>query len=215
MKPIRTETQLHKHLDEQFGWRRQEMTEFRKAVSRSTGVQRTALLRAGVPLLYAHWEGFIKTVAVAYGSYLTGRGLRYEEVLECFQGIEAIATVRTIGDLRKRLFASSTLLKDLHGIPAKRVRIPIGDYIGNVGNLNHDLFVDIASFIGVNPEPFETKKALIDVKLLKNRNEIAHGEHIMIEDDELESLTNEMFEVMEAFKTEVQNAVAIRGYLRA
>lgn len=214
MKPIRTETQLHKHLDEQFSWRRQEMTEFRKAVSLSKGTQRTALLRAGVPLLYAHWEGFVKGVAIAYGSYLSGKGLTYGEILESFQGIEAIATVRTIGDLRKKLFASSALLKDLHGIASKRVRLPIGDYIGNVGNLNHDLFRELSGFVGIDSEQFETKRALIDVKLLKNRNEIAHGDHVVVESEDLETLTNEMFGVMEAFKAEIQNAVAVKSYLR-
>lgn len=191
------------------------MTEFKKVMSRSNATEKRALLRAGTPLMYAHWEGFIKGAAIAYGSYLSNSGLKYQDILESFQGLEAISEVRQLMELRKRIFASSKIVSSLRAIPGKQVRLPLNDFIGNVGNLNYDLFSEMIQFVGISPDGFETKRALIDVSLLKNRNDIAHGEYIQIDEDEFSVLLSEIFPIMENFKTAIQNAVALKGYLRA
>jgi hypothetical protein len=191
------------------------MTDFKKVISRSNRAERQALLRAGTPLLYAHWEGFTKGAAIAYGSYLSGLGLRYEEILESFQGLEAISEVRQLAELKKRIFASSTILSKLRTIPSKSVKLPLTDYIGNVGNLNFELFSEVSSFVGVSIQGIETKKALIDVSLLKNRNDVAHGEFVQIDETEFSTLLDEIFDIMSAFKTEIQNSVAQKGFMRA
>lgn len=214
MKPIRTQTHLHARLDDEYAWRRKEMTDFKKVISRSNAVEKNALLRAATPLLYAHWEGFMKGAAIAYGSYLSNIGLKYEDILDSFQGLEAISQVKQLAELRKRIFASSEIVSILRAIPTKAVKLPLTDFIGNVGNLNFELFVEVAKFVGIGADGFETKRALIDISLLKNRNDVAHGEYVQINEAEFSDLSNEVFSIMEHFKTAIQNAVAQKEYLR-
>lgn len=42
------------------------------------------LYRAGIPILYAHWEGFVKKSSEAYLNFVTNQGLSYNELKSCF-----------------------------------------------------------------------------------------------------------------------------------
>lgn len=214
MRPLRTAAMLHAHLDEEYAWRRKEMTDFRKVISRSNIAEKRALMRAGTPLLYAHWEGFNKGAAIAYGSYLSSIGLKYDDISESFQGLEAISQVRQLSELRKRVFTSSKLLLEIRSIPSKSVKIPLSDFIGNVGNLNFELFSEVVGFVGLDIIGLETKKALIDISLLKARNDVAHGEYVQMNESDFYVLLDEVFDIMKAFKTEIQNAVALQSFRR-
>ena len=70
MMKIRTADQLQEVLDAEFSWRLKEIADIRSAAeSAKLGSQKT-LIRAGVALLYAHWEGFIKKSTTAYINYV-------------------------------------------------------------------------------------------------------------------------------------------------
>ena len=56
---IRTLTQLQDALDGEMGWRIKEISAL-KIAAKVAGVDRTAFVRAGIAMVYAHWEGFKK-----------------------------------------------------------------------------------------------------------------------------------------------------------
>ncbi|WP_219238112.1 MAE_28990/MAE_18760 family HEPN-like nuclease [Stakelama flava] len=54
-------------------------------LNRQRGGQKSkAFTRAGVGLLYAHWEGFVKRSAELYVEYISNRGLKYKNLTTCF-----------------------------------------------------------------------------------------------------------------------------------
>ena len=55
--PVRDQTELMNRLDRELAWRKRELTTLAFAVADANPV---TALRAGICLLYAHWEGFIK-----------------------------------------------------------------------------------------------------------------------------------------------------------
>ena len=59
MAKIRTLTQLQESLDAGMSWRVKEISDF-KLVTKAQSDTSPAFIRAGVALVYAHWEGFIK-----------------------------------------------------------------------------------------------------------------------------------------------------------
>jgi hypothetical protein len=60
MNKLRTISDIQNHLNDEFGWRIQEIDNLKKVIPRVDSIQTRSLLRAGVPILYAHWEGFVK-----------------------------------------------------------------------------------------------------------------------------------------------------------
>ena len=65
---IRTTEQLVDEMAAEISWRRKELTDLRYLVESSSGrkIRQDVMTRAGVALLYAHWEGFVKAAAEMY-----------------------------------------------------------------------------------------------------------------------------------------------------
>ena len=60
---LRSADQLLTLLDNEMAWRLKEMHELRSAVKAAKGTNIDTHIRAGVAMLYAHWEGFVKAAA--------------------------------------------------------------------------------------------------------------------------------------------------------
>jgi len=84
MNKLRTISDIQNHLNDEFGWRIQEIDNLKKVIPRVDSIQTRSLLRAGVPILYAHWEGFVKKSSEAYLNFVAHQGLSYRELKTCF-----------------------------------------------------------------------------------------------------------------------------------
>ena len=56
----RTITLLHEAIEKEYSWRIRELSQFKSSILSASDKAQEGLIRAGVALLYAHWEGFIK-----------------------------------------------------------------------------------------------------------------------------------------------------------
>lgn len=63
---------LQDKLNSKISWRKQELTLLQSQIQNSNGAMLKTLLRSGITLLYAHWEGYIKMAAREYLKYLNG-----------------------------------------------------------------------------------------------------------------------------------------------
>ena len=59
-KENRTEQMLVDNLDNDLAWRIKELSIIKNKIPQSKNNEQEALIRAGVTILYAHWEGFVK-----------------------------------------------------------------------------------------------------------------------------------------------------------
>lgn len=214
MKPARTTSQLLERLDSEFSWRFQEITLLRKTIRQASGKSQDALLRAAVPLLYAHWEGFIKAAAIQYSDFICKLGVTYSDVKDSFAGLKALGYVKQLHGINRRIFTASEILSALFGIAADKVNMQLRVHVADIGNLNYDIFEQISKFLSLDSAGYAAKKQLIDESLLKQRNEIAHGEYLLIDADRFEDLSNEIISLMRMFKTDIQNAAVSKSYLR-
>jgi hypothetical protein len=214
MKRARTGSQLLESLDDDLGWRVKEISALRSAIRSANGSNQVAMLRAAIPILYAHWEGYIKFSAATYCGYLSSLNLRFGDIRQSFCGLKALAHVKTLHAITKRVFVASSLLEQLVNIDTEKVEMQLERYVGNVGNLNFDVFEQIAEFLSLDVAGYSGKRMLIDESLLKLRNEIAHGEHLLIDVEGFELLSNEIIGLTRQFKTDIQNAVALKSYLK-
>ncbi|MDT9293653.1 MAG: MAE_28990/MAE_18760 family HEPN-like nuclease [Arthrospira platensis PCC 7345] len=73
-------------------------------------------------------------------------------------------------------------------------------------NLSSEIFKEITAILGLDFSPYSTKANLIDEKLLKTRNEIAHGEYLLFDRHEYIELHRMVIEMLDLFRTQIENA---------
>lgn len=171
-------------------------------------------IRAAVPLLYAHWEGFIKRASSHYADYLSAQRLYFRDVQLSLSGLRAQAHVALLPDIKKRLFAASEALEKIRNIENERVSINVASRIDRVGNLNHELLMQIAQFFGLPAASYEAYNGLIDDALLYHRNRIAHGEFLEVDAARYESMHRDVVALIERYKNDIENAATMKSFKR-
>ncbi|MBT3072129.1 hypothetical protein KKP04_14835 [Rhodomicrobium sp. Az07] len=208
----RSLSQLQDALDQELGWRKIELHALLQTIRGSSGRSKQSLLRAAVPILYAHWEGFVKSGICLYIGYLSSLGLKYRNTKQCFRGVAALEHVRGLGGLTSKIFVGSELLKRLYDIENETFNVQLERHIGKIGNLNFDLFEQILSFSAIDVARYVPRKQLIDESLLKRRNEIAHGRFIELDEEGVLNLSGEVLTLIEWVKTDIENAASTQSY---
>jgi hypothetical protein len=170
----RTETEVLELLDDEFAWRRKELSAIWADVTSAATGSHPALLRAGTALLYAHWEGFVKAASEAYVEFVARRRLPYRELCP---GLLALAlrnglTALTITD---DATAHVVFVEFVLGDLGSHARLPKLGVIKTGSNLNSRRLKTIVLTLGLDYSAFELKENLIDNQLLDWRNKIAHG----------------------------------------
>lgn len=212
MADIRTLEQLQDALDKEMSWRIKEIKVFDIA-SRSSEYERRPFIRAGVALLYAHWEGFVKRSSELYLRYIESRGLKYNELKSCFSIFGLKSKLNTLIESRQSLANISAfefILLELDNT----ARLQIGSAIDTESNLTSKVFSNIANSLNINIASYSSRFNLIDESLVKRRNKIAHGEFIDIGGKEFAELVDQILQIMREYKTDLENAASMAAYER-
>lgn len=213
MRQLRTMDLLLDHLDQDMAWRIKEVHQFKTAVEKAQGKNVDAHIRAGISMLYAHWEGFVKGAANAYVNYVSYRSKQNSELKPCFVALgmkTKLASFNASSKSEIAIDAVNYLLNEIN----KPVRLPRSEAISAESNLSSLVFLNITGWIGIDPTPYSTRFPLIDATLLENRNRIAHGEYLSVNAERFYELTDEVLEMLRWFKTDIENAVVQNAFLK-
>lgn len=211
MSKIKTLDQLQTNLDGEFSWRLKEIANLKIVVRSSDKLSKSTAVRAAIPLLYGHWEGFIKNSSTHYLNYVNGQSLTYRELKSCFI---VFGVKRKINDLviSKNSSVSIATLDFLRDELDERAKLKIESAIRTEFNLSSKVFANIAKSIGINTQGYESRYHLIDESLLKRRNHIAHGEYLDVDSDGFRELADEILYLLRSYKTDIENAVSLKEY---
>lgn len=212
MMKIKTEKQMFELLDNDFSWRLKEIADIKSSIPSASGTKEKVLIRAGVALLYAHWEGFIKTSSEYYLSFVSNRRLKYEQLKTCFIVFGIKKELNFIVESKKHE-KNIKILEFIQNELSNRANFTYEGAINADSNLKSSVFETIATSIGINPTNYETKYNLIDESLLGRRNRIAHGEYLDISVNEFITLSNEVLSIMRNYKTDIENSIQLRLYI--
>lgn len=209
---IRTLSILQDELDREFAWRIKEIAAIKMSVeSKSMSLTQATLIRAGVPLLYAHWEGFIKQSSLNYLEYVSNKRLKYSELSSCFVAFAAKKHLSHVSESH-RAAVNIAAVEFFRGCADSRANISLTNAVNTKSNLKSDVFIDIALSLGVDIAPYDAYFKLIDESLLSRRNAIAHGEYLDLDANSFRQLADEVIKLLRMYKNDLQNMASMEAY---
>ena len=209
----RTPDQLVATLERSLAWRKKELTDLKFTVSLAPDARQRMLLRAAVCLLYAHWEGFIKDAATEYIRYVASQSLLLEDVAINFVALGFRSDIVIAGNSRRPTLHTDLIDNILNGqrqpfTPQWREAVDASS------NLDSRHLADILCQVGVNPDDYLSKGHLLDERLLKNRNAIAHGQGIPIAVADYDELHEVVVALLDQFRDDLEQAAISYSYMR-
>ena len=202
-------------LDKDMAWRRKELIDI-KLLIHST--QNPTLCRAGIALLSAHFEGFVKQAANYYVVYVASQNIKLSQLSTNFVAIHSgkvfnpCATSNKITVYQK---AIDDFLENYTTLNFKVGYSPEHPIIQTESNPSSAVVKNILDSIGLDFLPYETKAHYIDTDLLSNRHSIVHGEKVLIEISDFDKTFDIITGIMRQFSGQVLDAAINKRYLKS
>ncbi|KYC44015.1 hypothetical protein WA1_02400 [Scytonema hofmannii PCC 7110] len=211
---IRTAEQLSDKLSTDLAWRKKELSEIKSLVeAKNVSDQRhKVLLRSGICMLYSHWEGFVKLAANSYLEYVSSKKLTYKELSTNFLALAMKDKLKEAKETNKPSLyipVCDFFVSELN----QRCILP-KDVISTASNLSSEILKEITYILGIDFSLYSTKSVLIDTKLLKTRNEIAHGNYSSFDKGEYIELHLEVIGMLDTFRNQIENAAIQKKYMQ-
>lgn len=211
---IRTLEQLNQRLNEDLIWRKREIADLKDLIKvKTSSKKQTVLLRSGITILYAHWEGYIKTAATSYLEFVARQKLTYDDLAINFVAIAMKTKLNEATETSKATIFTEVAKFMLTQMNERSV-IQHQDTIATASNLSSSVLAEINCILGLDNSFYQTKAIIIDEQRLKRRNAIAHGEYLSLDLAEYSDLQDHILAMIEFFRNQVENNAAQKLYLR-
>jgi hypothetical protein len=160
-KKVYTFSDLTRLIGEDYAWRRKELKLIKDQVENPppNSPMQNAALRFAVPILYAHWEGFVKKSCELYLEFVSNKYLKHNQLKPQFI---ALSLTKKLGKLEIKNIEEKTktvefLLKEID----KNSNIPTKNIIQTKSNLRYDVFEEIIFVLDLEINKFSMYQSLI------------------------------------------------------
>ncbi|KMK73700.1 hypothetical protein ACJ65_04050 [Kocuria rhizophila] len=205
MAKLYTIEQLDEAIDTEITWRKLELSTALKLIQQTSGPSQKANLRAGVVILYAHWEGWVKAVSQLYIRYVNTRAFRYDQLSTAFLGTALKTRMGTVAEATTPIIHNNFAFFIQNELSAKAKLSE--ELVRTESNLSSSVFLTIIDRLGLERRDKYTMRAqLIDHDLVQRRNTIAHGEYLDLTGSDFLELRSDVLDLLELFTDEVRNA---------
>lgn len=216
MKAITLE-KFNDTLDADLAWRKKEIEFLKNRAAYCKPIAQESYIRSGIALAYAHWEGFIKKSSNQYLEYVFSQKKKFNELTDNFFGIRICNELLKDAKSEKQYLYTTFSENYLYTYSQPTDFIP-KNFIDSKtihSNLTPELFTEILQIIGIKEKLFSMKYSFINEKILKNRNEIAHGERtIDITYDDLQAVSLTVIEMLDQYKDTLLDYAINKKYLK-
>lgn len=210
---IRHQEQLYDELTKDISWRKKELASIRTLLSKNKNLSKDTVLRAGIALTYAHFEGFIKQAASIYLNYLSYARLKLSDAVPSVIAMELKAQLSSAVNT-KNIEELIKVVNLLQNKPDERCSNLLNYKIETDANLNFTRLKNIAIALNLGYESYEPLEKMIDENLLATRNVIAHGAYLTIDEAGFLDLQGKILNIMEQFMNSITQAVATKSYMK-
>jgi hypothetical protein len=197
---------------EDISWRTAELQQIELASDKLSDVEKRVLLKSAIPLIYAHWEGFIVSSVKSIFDFLNKSEL--ESYLLCDnllttayeQSLTSIVASSGFDKRRKHL-------KTIQNMLGQKVKFE--NKIDTRSNLKFEILEEICEKLNINIAKFKEYKSVLN-RLVDIRNSIAHGENSFVfEDyDSIQEYVVLLEELMLIFVQEIKEFLEDEKYKR-
>ena len=169
---IQTPENLSDKLAEELAWRKVELSTLKAMIDSKSFPygKRKALLRSGITMLYAHWEGFIKVAANSYLEFVAMQGLPYNKLANNFIALAMKDKLDQARETNKVTIYSE--VADFFTTKLSNKSLIRYENRITTSNLSSSIFKEIVCMLGLDYNFYESKEVLIDERLLKKRNKL-------------------------------------------
>ncbi|WP_175714599.1 MAE_28990/MAE_18760 family HEPN-like nuclease [Burkholderia ambifaria] len=217
----RTVEEFQTKIARELAWRKREITSLRLSARRSDS-ERSYLFRAGLVLLCAHWEGFLRKSIEIYFDHVFSQKLKVRELTPNFVAAAFFADVQRAG---KTDYPGSL---ETHGRLARRILMGLDEICTRStwdakteGNPGTEVLARLLSSAGINPQlgldaaTWSTTKVFIDEQVVRDRHLVAHGEGFRITRSEFLERSKRILDLLDRISNEFINAAEIQAYKAA
>lgn len=211
---IKSIEKLQEVIDAEIAWRKKELIDLRTLIHATNN---QLLIRSGLALLCAHFEGFIKQISNYYIVFVSFQRKNNKELKTNFIALQLKHKLLECSSSQKTSvhtrFAKEFIEKNNSVFFIKYTEDrPI---IKTESNPSSGVFEDIVNSIGLDFSIFDTKRKYIDTDLLSNRHKIVHGEKIVINIKDFDETYKNITWIIETYKNMVLDAASKKTYLLA
>ncbi|WP_366940547.1 MAE_28990/MAE_18760 family HEPN-like nuclease [uncultured Rhodospira sp.] len=219
MSKPRTSNDLLYQLDADLSWRRHELSELHSVIKSSDEARANVLTRALIPLLYAHFEGYIRFCILKYFQYLETLGLPYSDLERQIYINSFLKKTKSMFGAGANLISISGHIDEIISSQHNRCTHVDSSLVDARSNLNSNVLKELCYLCSLDYGDFLKHELFLDKFLLSRRNSIAHGEEIYLSsrnvkgESEVKKFIDQTLEMMLLFKASVSSKVAEQKYL--
>lgn len=208
-KKIYSIDELSSKIDEDLSWRKKELQYIKTQIPDKKSSKQDTLLRSAIPILYAHWEGFVKMSAEFYLKFVASKYIKHSELKPQFIALSLAKLINdtAINNIESRTAIIENLLLKLN----KSSNIPTKNIINTKSNLNYSVFKEIIYTLSLSVGAFSNYESYIN-DLVDTRNHIAHGNQKFVDYKTCIGMFDDMFAIMETLKNEILNSAVQENY---
>ena len=207
---IKTIENLEDALDKHLAWRKQEMLNLKTLIDRGDDA-RIMLIRAGMALLCAHFEGFIKDASYDYLSFVANQNICYKDLQEVFS-IWKIHSLLEECAKSSKYSIQARVLEKYNALSSEPFSINKKSMINTHSNPSTEVLKELLLTLGVETDIFRTKANYIDSSLLANRHSIVHGERTNLAYDDFSVTFDIIMRILDDYKDFLIDAAAEEAY---
>lgn len=210
---IKSIYQLSAALNDEITWRQREIIELRMQASKKENLAHKTILRAGVAVLYSHWEGFVKASSEILLNYISNQKIKNEELSDVYIVQSFKSHLSTLAETKNSGVAVESL-RFIQNEMKNNSRINHKNYVNTESNLSSEVFDRIAKSIGIDVEKYMHLYPFIDESIVNKRNYIAHGEFMDVNFEEYKGISDRVFELIKSYKDDIENIAVSKSYAK-
>ena len=208
---VRTINELQDKLDQDIQWRKKELVDFKFVIeSNRYSHRRLPLVRGGIALSYAHWEGFVKMASTIFISFVSVKKIPLDQMQLNFIALSYMKRLNKGNGIGECI----DLIDDILNNGKETCKIYDKDVIDTKSNLKFHVLRDILLSLGLDESHFASNENFIDKKLVEPRNDIAHGTYRDIDYSDFVTVYDNVIPLMEYYKTLIENSASRDSYKR-
>ncbi len=195
-------------LDKDLAWRKKEIYAYTKLLTYASEAEVPHLLRGGILLLYAHWEGYVREASNNYIDFINKIKMLTSEISFNFLALYVWKNTKDNHSI-------SSMIECVENIYSENIfSINSKNIISTESDLKFSVLKKILQTLGLSSATFATKEKKLDSSLVERRHAIAHGRFLPIDAEQYLELANFTVGIMEEFRNLILDAIARSTYRR-